>query len=368
MNTRGKSSKSDLTLKISKRSSGISSSGNSNSTSNAPATKKPKMKSIFQFPAELTEEETLLMSKYQKLKKQKKALLKFKSSARNESEPLPVNSNDTNSNDGRLKNPKLEARDAKEVAKKLVKSGTVTIKKAVNPSSEGFKRPLGLERKLISTERSVGYKPFISATIMEGYGESAGKIFHKNRYDCGGDKSFEKNNCSTATVNNVRNDYQSTVTGTAVASGTSSGKVDKLADNIDGLEKPDERKSSASGEGQTLYVSGCNLTEDFIEKVFGTYGKILKLLVVHDRNHSFVTLDSQQATLRAMSELNENTINDVRLKVSFARRRMMFNNHRWSGLPGREFQKYEDGRRELVKYDDGVFNNYTTVDEVDLPN
>lgn len=127
------------------------------------------------------------MSKYQKLKKQKKALLKQKAPpARNESEPLPTNTGSSGMggggiSGGRPRSPKIGARDAKEIAKKLVKSGTVIIKRAPSPTNEGFKRPLGLERKLISTEKSVGYQPF-SATVMEGYGDSAGKVFRKNRY------------------------------------------------------------------------------------------------------------------------------------------------------------------------------------------
>lgn len=62
-----------------------------------------------------------------------------------------------------------EARDAREVAKKLLKSGAITaiVKTPKKPEQAGFKRPRGLERKLSGTERTVsGYQPF-SATHPE---------------------------------------------------------------------------------------------------------------------------------------------------------------------------------------------------------
>lgn len=359
-------SKSDLTLKISKQSGG----------NVATAVKKPKPKPMFQFPTELTEEELALMSKYQKLKKQKKALLKQKAPpARNESEPLPTNTGSSGMggggiSGGRPRSPKIGARDAKEIAKKLVKSGTVIIKRAPSPTNEGFKRPLGLERKLISTEKSVGYQPF-SATVMEGYGDSAGKVFRKNRY---GSPIASSTKFSAATggfpaqqqqeqmnKQNANNGGSMTTTNAAATSGgpamaSAMAGVGIGNNNNNNNQKSDKRKLTSATEPQTLHVSGHNISEEFIKEVFGAYGKIVKLLVVHHRNYSFVTLDSQEATLRAMNELNDNTINDVRLKVSLARRRMMFNNHRWSGFPGSEFQKYEDGKRDLVTYEEDVFN------------
>lgn len=60
----------------------------------------------------------------------------------------------------------LEGRDAREVARKLIKSGAISpiVRTPVRTEQEGFKRPQGLQRKL--ADRSIGYQPF-SATQPE---------------------------------------------------------------------------------------------------------------------------------------------------------------------------------------------------------
>lgn len=63
----------------------------------------------------------------------------------------------------------MEAQNAKEVAKKLLKSGAITAipRTPKRPEQAGFKRPRGLERKLSGTDRTVsGYQPF-SATQLD---------------------------------------------------------------------------------------------------------------------------------------------------------------------------------------------------------
>lgn len=63
----------------------------------------------------------------------------------------------------------MEAQNAKEVAKKLLKSGAITAipRTPKRPEHAGFKRPRGLERKLSGTDRTVsGYQPF-SATQLD---------------------------------------------------------------------------------------------------------------------------------------------------------------------------------------------------------
>lgn len=61
-----------------------------------------------------------------------------------------------------LKRP-AEARDAREVAKKLLKSGAISAipKPSEKHETAGFKRPQGLERKLSSSDRApTGFQPF----------------------------------------------------------------------------------------------------------------------------------------------------------------------------------------------------------------
>ena len=61
-----------------------------------------------------------------------------------------------------LKRP-AEARDAREVAKKLLKSGAISAipKPSEKTETTGFKRSRGLERKLSSSDRAPsGFQPF----------------------------------------------------------------------------------------------------------------------------------------------------------------------------------------------------------------
>lgn len=65
------------------------------------------------------------------------------------------------------KRPKETARDAREIAKKLLKSGAIgPIKKVPNRTDqESFKRPCGMERKLLTTTQALSsYQPFSAAS------------------------------------------------------------------------------------------------------------------------------------------------------------------------------------------------------------
>lgn len=86
-------------------------------------------------PPELTDEEELLKEKYDQLRRLQ----------------------------NRLNSPKLEVspqtslkrtvKDAKEVAKKLLKSGAITAIKIESKDTQGFKRPIGSDRKHNSSKR-----------------------------------------------------------------------------------------------------------------------------------------------------------------------------------------------------------------------
>lgn len=64
------------------------------------------------------------------------------------------------------KRPKETARDAREIAKKLLKSGAIgPIKKVPNRTDqESFKRPCGMERKMLCSPHTLtSYQPFSAA-------------------------------------------------------------------------------------------------------------------------------------------------------------------------------------------------------------
>lgn len=64
-----------------------------------------------------------------------------------------------------LNTKRADAKDAREVARKLLKSGAISaIQKPAKQDQTSFKRPKGQERKKVSPETSnVAYQPFTSA-------------------------------------------------------------------------------------------------------------------------------------------------------------------------------------------------------------
>lgn len=84
------------------------------------------------FPSNLTEEELMLQAKYQKLKKKKKALVALKAPKPEAEKPI-------------LPKRAAEARDAREIARKLLKSGAIQAIKTPPPRTDllTFKRPRG---------------------------------------------------------------------------------------------------------------------------------------------------------------------------------------------------------------------------------
>lgn len=81
------------------------------------------------FPSNMTEEELMLQAKYAKLRKKKKAVLALKAPRVEPEKPVVAR--------------KGSARDAREIARKLLKSGAISAIKAPCPSPQhsSFKRP-----------------------------------------------------------------------------------------------------------------------------------------------------------------------------------------------------------------------------------
>ena len=92
---------------------------------------------LLQFPQQLSDEEQMLQTKYAKLRKKKKQLTAAKNPTKPDQDKVAKSSNSV-----------PEAKDAKEVAKKLIRSGQIhAIQKAVekerSEKSKGFKRSQG---------------------------------------------------------------------------------------------------------------------------------------------------------------------------------------------------------------------------------
>ncbi|XP_029160659.1 uncharacterized protein LOC114932552 [Nylanderia fulva] len=265
------------------------------------------------FPSNLTEEELMLQAKYNKLKRKKKALQDLKS-PKQEVERIPQ----------APKRP-TEARDAREVAKKLIKSGVITAPKTPKRPEQTFKRSRGLERKLNSTEKTISsYQPF-SATQEEEETE--------------------------AVRPRVKDLYNSFV-----------GAQDTGDRNVGDTQSPVKQEVKPRA-GNTIFVCGYKITEDYLKKHFQTFGNIVNISMEVEKNRGFITFEKAEAAERAISEMDGSMVSSIQLKVSLARRQPIIepvsdtmSSSMWSPIAANYSQKsaHKD-RRDLKVYEEDLF-------------
>ncbi|CAM1314871.1 NELFE (predicted) [Pycnogonum litorale] len=277
------------------------------------------------FPIQLTEEETMLQKKYSRLKKKKKALQQFKSP-----KPEPVVS------------PQVPKRvsdtsyDAKEVAKKLLKSGAISAIKKETKETKGFKRSKTLERRRNTTDVKsgsssvAGYQPFSSS--------------HP------GEEEDENLTLSSSTKPQYKNLYES-----FVSAQEPEDKTDSFRENRDHRrERPPLPK-----QGNTVYCNGYGVTEEILRKALSPVGKIINVSMELDKNCGFITFDKMESAEKAISEMNGSTVSNVSLRVSLARRQPIIDQStesNWSAIAASNSQKgsHRD-KRDIVTYEDNVF-------------
>lgn len=265
------------------------------------------------FPSNLTEEELMLQTKFSKLKRKKKALQDLKS-PKQEVERIPQ----------APKRP-TEARDAREVAKKLIKSGVITAPKTPKRPEQTFKRSRGLERKLNSTEKTISsYQPF-SATQEEEETETARP--------------------------RVKDLYNSFV-----------GAQETGERNANDAQSPSKQEVKPRA-GNTIFVCGYKITEDYLKKHFQSFGNIVNISMEVEKNHGFITFEKAEAAERAISEMDGSMVSSIQLKVSLARRQPVIepvsdtmSSSMWSPIAANYSQKsaHKD-RRELKVYEEDLF-------------
>ena len=184
---------------------------------------------VLHFPNKLTEEEEALQLKYAKLRRKKKQLQE-------------VNKPKQEPEQNKMKRP-AEAKDAKEVAKKLMKTGAIkAIQKTLHKDKAkeektigSFKRSKGFERKLNGMDRAMSsYQPF-SATHGPGGG-----------FDTGGE-DFEPEIPETMQKTKQKNLYESFV---------KERDREERGLNDDNPSKP--------RSGHTVYVYGYGLSEEIL--------------------------------------------------------------------------------------------------------
>ncbi|XP_031561874.1 negative elongation factor E-like isoform X2 [Actinia tenebrosa] len=264
-------------------------------------------------PKDLTPVEEYLLKKFALLKKKKRAIQKEKE--KNEAiktakpgikraAPEPVH----------------PPEDAKEIAKKLIASGTVKIKK--DPTHREFKRTK-LENRRIS--------------LREGQqGPNSNQ-----------QSANQSSSSSTSQKPQIRNLYDSFVPEGRRGSSDSGSR---------GYGHDRERK-----RGKTIFVKAVGLTENILNTSFDKFGKVERTHFEKEKCHGFVTFDSYEAAEKAAEEMDGLKVSHVFMKVSMARRQGNLDDSHSYGR-GQPFDS-RDGRggpsqsqipeaRQLISYED----------------
>ncbi|CAG2059402.1 unnamed protein product [Timema podura] len=121
-----------------------------------------------------------------------------------------------------------------------------------------------------------------------------------------------------------------------------------------GLTEKREGRPDKPRQGNTIFVSGHKITEEFLRKAFHSCGHIVNVTMEIEKHRGFVTFDKVEVADRAITEL----------KVSLARRQPVIqpindasSSSTWSTLAASHSQKgsHKD-KREPVVYDEDLFS------------
>ncbi|XP_052871780.1 negative elongation factor E isoform X1 [Anopheles cruzii] len=301
------------------------------------------------FPSNQTEEELMLQAKYAKLRKKKKALQALKAPKQEPEKHL-------------LPKRPADARDAREVARKLLKSGAIqAIQKPQPKQDSSFKRPKGLEKKRTQSELGT------STSQYQSFGSST-------EYD-----NTSAVSATAASPSAVRDPPPPVGASSAAAVDRPTSPVEtnraqnlyqQFANEREKDEQSADKSKSADGakekprSGNTVYVSGNKVTEDFLKKHFSDYGEILNISMEIEKGRGFITFATTECADKAIAELHSKTVGGIQLQVQLARRQPQINpindagsSAVWSALATNRSQKgkHKDNR-ELVCYDhDDIF-------------
>ncbi|CAH3175618.1 unnamed protein product [Porites lobata] len=257
----------------------------------------------------LTPEEEYLLKKFALLKKKKKELQKAKDKKET-----------TVTKPGTKRDAPVDVshapEDAKEIAKKLIASGEVKIKK--DPVHREFKRAKGSERR---PKTDFQQQQLPSSNRNEQQSHAAA----------------------------MKNLYESFVP----ASSTQNRRFS---------EGQGSRRSWSDEprKGNTIFVKGYGLTEKILQESFTKFGKVQRVNYEKDRSQGFVTFESFDAAENAIEEMNGMMVSGVHIKVVLARRQTNMGDSHFRSRPGlgsRDSRGHSSGLqsregRELISYDD----------------
>lgn len=72
--------------------------------------------------------------------------------------------------------------------------------------------------------------------------------------------------------------------------------------------------------GNTICVSGNNVTEDFLRNQFSLFGKIVSVSMEIEKGRGFITFIKTESAERAINDMHSKTVSGISLQVQLARR------------------------------------------------
>lgn len=83
---------------------------------------------------------------------------------------------------------------------------------------------------------------------------------------------------------------------------------------------PTIQRTEKQRTGNTIYVSGNKVTEDFLRTNFSTFGKIVNVSMEIEKGRGFITFQTTRAADRSIAEMHSKAIGGIQLQVQLARR------------------------------------------------
>lgn len=208
-----------------------------------------------------------------------------------------------------------------------------------------FKRPKGQERKRVIPDQVAQYQPFSSTQSDIQTTEIS---------------SPEVKDTSTSRVRNL---YQQFAT---ERDREERGLIEKKAS----VDTTSPIRSDKPRIGNTIYVSGNKLTDEFLRNHFNAFGEIINISMEIEKGRGFITFSKPESADRAIIEMNGKPADGVQLLVQLARRQPQIDlindassSAVWSTLAASHSQKgsHKD-KRQVVNYAD-MFNDANDIFE-----
>lgn len=172
-----------------------------------------------------------------------------------------------------------DARDAREVARKLLKSGAIQAiqRPQTKQDQTSFKRPKGQDRKRVIPDQSVAqYQPFSST---QSDIQNSTEI-----------TPIEPKDPSTSRVHNL---YQQFAT---ERDREERGLIEKKVP----VDTTSPVRTDKPRIGNTIFVSGNKLTDEFLRNHFNVFGDIINISMEIEKGRGFITFSKPESADRAI--------------------------------------------------------------------